>query len=230
MSYAIHRNMYNLQLGRFDGEGEYGIPEIKGVTVEEYESAGKLEYVPFNVCSGIQDGSGKAVHFYLDDYRFERAWTRPEKYAGILGRFDFVLSPDYSLYSDFSKALQVYNHYRKHWLAAYWESKGIRVIPTIAWSDEDSFEWCFEGEPEGGVVSASAIGCNNRRTRAAFNRGYAEMCKRLSPKLVILFGGNILTEANKRAVMCERRDGYADGRWETSREDAKWEDVAVVVV
>ena len=50
-------------------------------------------------------------------------------------------------------AMQIYNQYRKHWLAAYWQLNGITVYPTISWSDENSYEWCFDGEPRGGASS-----------------------------------------------------------------------------
>ena len=64
-------------------------------------------------------------------------------------RFRFVCTPDFSMYTDFPLALQINSHYRKHWLGAYWQSKGITVIPTIFWSDERSFEWCFDADDPG---------------------------------------------------------------------------------
>lgn len=97
-----------------------------------------------------------------------------------------MLSPDFSLYTDFPVAMQIYNHYRKHWLGAYWQSLGIKVIPTICWSDDSSFDWCFDGEPVGGVVAVSSVGTQNSRTaKAAFLRGYEAMCERLSPSEII---------------------------------------------
>lgn len=35
---------------------------------------------------------------------------------------------------------------------------GLRVIPTIAWSDKSSHAWCFDGEPHGGVVAVYSVG------------------------------------------------------------------------
>lgn len=90
------------------------------------------------------------MHFFLDDCQFNRCWNNPDRYVEILKRFKCVLSSDFSLFTDFPKALQIYNHYRKHWLGAYWQMHGIEVIPTLCWSDEESFAWCFDGEPVGG--------------------------------------------------------------------------------
>lgn len=55
----------------------------------------------------------------------------------MLQQFRYVLIPDFSLYTDFPKALQIWNHYRKHWIGAYMQLYGIDVIPTIAWNTEE---------------------------------------------------------------------------------------------
>ena len=129
------------------------------------------------------------IHFFLDDYQFMRLWNNPERYVYFLKKFNCVLSPDFSLYADYPTALQIYNHYRKHWLAAYWQMYGIEVIPTICWSDEKSFEWCFDGEPKHSTVAVSSIGTQNNKTaKELFLKGYNEMMKHLQPETVIFYG------------------------------------------
>lgn len=174
----------NLQHFRFEGVGKYNIPQIKGSRRRNVQ-----ELIGFNYAKSCSDGSGKGLHFFLDDYQFTRIWNDPNKYISILKKFDFVLSPDFSLFTDFPVAMQIYNHYRKHWLAAYWETYGIEVIPTICWSDKQSFDWCFDGEPVGGTVAVSSIGTQtNGNDKAAFLLGYNEMISRLSPETVIFYG------------------------------------------
>lgn len=185
----------NLQYSRFEGVGKYNIPQIKGTNRTDIK-----ELVGFNYAKTLTDTVGKGIHFFLDDYQFLRIWREPDKYISILRKFDFVLSPDFSLYADFPVAMQIYNHYRKHWCGAYWESCGIEVIPTIGWSTPDSFDWCFDGEPVGGTVAVSAIGTqNNDLAKELFLQGYEEMIRRLSPETIIFYGdvpkecrGNIL--------------------------------------
>ena len=41
--------------------------------------------------------------------------------------------------------MQIYNVFRNRWCGAYWASKGLRVIPTVNWGDESTFDFCFEG-------------------------------------------------------------------------------------
>lgn len=166
----------------FESDNRFNIPNIK-LTNFITEN-----FIGFNeAMSSKQTNCG--VHFFIDDYQFVRLWNNPNKYIEILQKFICVLSPDFSLYSDFPVALQIYNHYRKHWLATYWQMYGIEVIPTICWSDEKSFEWCFDGEPHGGTVAVSSVGTQNcTEAKKLFLIGYNEMLKRLQPKTIIFYG------------------------------------------
>lgn len=182
----------NLASGLYAGVGKYGIPQIEPISMCETNT-----WIGFNYVKAYSTKKDKntGVHFFLDDYRFERVWNVPDKYLTYLSRYAYVLSPDFSLYSDFPLAVQIYNHYRKHWLAAYWQNAGIKVIPTISWSTEDSFEWCFDGEPTNSVVAVSDLGC--RRTtesREAFNLGYTEMLNRLNPSKILVYTRSLKRE------------------------------------
>ena len=181
--YKSQRNYENVQKMMFDGVGEYGIPMIEAT---QYDGA---DFIGFNYVKSTKDPESKAVHFFLDDYQFNRVWTDPDRYIEMLKRYKYVLTPDFSLYTDFPKALQIYNHYRKHWLGAYWQMFGINVIPTVCWSDQESFEWCFDGEPEQSVVAISSVGTQkSKESKKRFIDGYFEMTKRLKPTHIIFYG------------------------------------------
>lgn len=167
----------------FNGIGEYDIPQIESI---QFNNA---EFIGFNYARNAKEPENKAVHFFLDDYQFTRVWTEPDRYIPMLQRFKYVLTPDFSLYTDFPKPLQIYNHYRKHWIGAYWQMYGINVIPTICWSDQKSFEWCFDGEPTQSVVAVSSVGTqNNKEKKQCFLDGYHEMVERLQPTQIIFYG------------------------------------------
>ena len=135
----------------------------------------------------------------------------------MLTQFRCVLTPDFSLYTDFPKAIQIYNHYRKHWVGAYLQEAGVKVIPTITWSTPDSYEWCFDGEPVGGTVAVSSVGClNSKERKVLFLSGYQEMLDRLRPDTV-LFYGNVPPECNGdivhlRSFQEEMREVRCNGR------------------
>lgn len=173
----------NFNTATFDGVGAYEIPVMNGVDhipeVNNWYGFREKKDVP--VKSGL--------HFFIDDFRFENVWTRPDKYIDMLRKYEVVLSPDFSMYTDMPKALQIYNHYRKQWLSAYWQMLDIPVIPTIAWSNEESYSFCFDGVPTNSVVAVSSVGTQkNKESKRLFALGYDAMMERLSPVKVLYFG------------------------------------------
>ena len=181
--YKQQRNYENVQKAIYDGTGFYQIPKLNPAQFEQCDLIG------FNYAASCRDRKSKGIHFFLDDYQFIRLWSNVDQYIPMLQQFKYVLTPDFSLYTDFPKALQIYNHYRKHWLGAYMQEQGINVIPTIGWSDKDSFDWCFDGEPMQSCVAVSSVGCmKNRASRELFVTGYYEIVNRLKPTQIIFYG------------------------------------------
>lgn len=181
--YRQRRNYENLNKAMFEGAGSYNIPIL---TAENIKAE---NFIGFNYAKSCKDPDKKTLHFFVDDYQFSRVWSNPDAYMPMLKKFKAVCTPDFSLYTDFPVAMQIYNHYRKHWLGAYMQLHGIKVIPTIAWSDESSFEWCFDGEPIGGSVIISSVGTQaNSESKRLFKSGYEEMLRRLRPQKIYLYG------------------------------------------
>ena len=183
--YKTTRGYENLQRAQFEGEGPYDIPWLYPCDPVDAD----INWISFNFAKGCEDPEIHGVHFFIDDYQFTRVWTDPDKYLPMLRRFKAVCAPDFSPYSDWPKIMQLYNHYRKHWLAAYWKDEGINVIPTITWSDEASLEWCFDGEPKNSSVALSSQGVmNTAEGRRMFDIGFKEMMDRLTPTQILLKG------------------------------------------
>lgn len=185
-------NFENLDKYQFLGVGPYEIPEI--LPVMEPPSG---DFIPMNYAKSERCPEEKNVHCFVDDYQFIRYWNKPEIYIPKLSQFRSICAPDFSTYTDMPMAMQIYNHYRKHWLAAYWQLHGMTVYPTVSWSTPESYDWCFDGEPVGGVVAVSSVGvCKDKDAMRLFLQGYEEMMRRLSPNWVIFYG--------KALVDCDR--------------------------
>lgn len=183
MIYKQQRNYENLQRMMFDGAGPYGIPMLEPANWQADN------WIGFNYARTCEEPEIHGVHFFVDDYQFIRLWTDPERYVHMLRKFQAVCTPDFSMFTDWPLAVQIYNHYRKHWLGAFWQFNGVHVIPTVCWSDEASYEWCFDGEPVGGTVAVSAVGTQQgRESRRLFLAGYREMLDRLQPETIIFYG------------------------------------------
>lgn len=177
-------NYLNLAYAQYKGVGEYDIPEILPV----YDLPEVKEWIGFNYVLTDKNPEGKAVHFFLDDYQFERLWNYPKKYIDKLKRYVCVCTPDFSPMPDMPWAVQVFNHYRKHWVGRWLQENGVTVIPTIrASADEKSFRYCFDGEPKNSIVMYSAQWTNIKEARGSSQKEYDEMLKRLEPKKIFVY-------------------------------------------
>ncbi|HEL2057749.1 TPA: DUF4417 domain-containing protein [Streptococcus suis] len=132
------------------------------------------------------------VHFFLDDYQFERIWQRPDFYIDKLLDFDCVLTPDFSLYIDMPVAMQVWNIYRSRLIGQMMQAKGLTVIPTVSWAFDDSFDFCFDGLPFNSTLAISTIGIKrNEDQHLLWKNGMDEMITRLKPKRILVYGGEV---------------------------------------
>lgn len=179
----------NLNKANFVGVGKYDIPQLEPV----YEIPPFDEWIGFNYVLSDNEPERKAVHFFIDDYQFERIWNNPDKYVDKLKKYACVLTPDFSPYCDMPLITQMFNHYRKHWVGAYLQSHGVRVIPTIrASTDERSLEWFLDGEPKGGIVCISSMWTKEEEARDYFvNKEYKQMYEKLKPSKIYVYGNEV---------------------------------------
>lgn len=210
-----HNVFENQDLMQFPCIGFYGIPEMKPT-----QTVGD-KMLRFMDWKEVNDPENYIAHFYYDDYKFISAWREPNKYIERLRKFKAVVSPDFSLYTDFPRALQILSCYRRQWCGAYWQHLGIDVIPDVVWGDKESFAYCFDGIPKGGTVAVSSVGVKrdnewNNKNGDMFKAGYDEMLKRLEPTTILFYGdmidgleGNIIQipsyYAQKREMLNERK-------------------------
>jgi hypothetical protein len=126
-----------------------------------------------------------ALHFFIDDYRFEHLWNNPKKYLERLSN-KILLSPDFSLYIDYPDPVIRWNVYRSRWLGAYWQTYGFPVIPTVSWGDESTYDYCFSGIEYGSTVAISGRG--NHKSKRAFSSGVDEMIEQIGPERILSYG------------------------------------------
>lgn len=146
------------------------------------------ELISFNYAK-TSERKDVGVHFCIDDYQFERVWNNPEKYLPILMEYECIMTPDFSLYMDMPMPMKIWNTYRARMIGNYYQSKGLRVIPTISWCEPETFSFVFKGLPQNGTVLLSTIGIKNDLT--VFKQGYPEFIKQVQPKNILLYGGKI---------------------------------------
>ena len=201
-------NILNLELAQYEGVGKYDIPPLEPV----YNIPDITEWIGFNyVLSDKTPSKNKGVHFFIDDYQFIRIWNNPDAYVDKLSQYGCVIAPDFSPYGDMPLATQIFNHYRKHWVAKYLQERGVNIIPCIrASTDERSLEFYLEGEPKGGVVCISSMWVSkSKELRDYFMREYNLMYETLKPSKILIYG----TEVDGLKGDIEYIETFTSKRW-----------------
>lgn len=164
------------------------------------------KYIPkhligFNYLQSKEPEKDTGIHFYLDDYQFERVWTNPLQYLDKLAQWDCVLTPDFSLYLNMPMAMKIWNTYRSRLIGQLLQDMGVNVIPTLSWAEKETFNFCFDGIKPGGTVSVSTIGVKrNKEAKELFVAGLTEAIKRIKPSCIVVYGGEIEFEYPCRVV------------------------------
>lgn len=186
LHFLLGRNL----LGEGDVEGQYNIPKIDPIQVDFKN----LDLVGFNYSTNpkilnLDEENNSWVHFFLPDHMLERVWKNPEYYLQVFNLYEGLIQPDFSLYVGMPKAMLIFQHYRRMFLAKYYQQQGVMVIPAPCWADENSFEYCFDGMPKDSCLCISTVGCvKNPEVYEDFMKGYLETLKRLTPTQLIFYG------------------------------------------
>lgn len=162
--------------------GKYDFPLIKKQDID----VDKIKFLSF-VNAKIDDDKNKdkTIHFFTYDWKFEKVYENADEELEKLSQYYCLLSPDFSLFTNMPLAKQIESVFKNRWCGAYWQSKGLKVIPTVSWSDERSFHFCFDGIEEGAIVAVCTYYREN--CEEEFMLGYNEMIKRIKPSMVLCY-------------------------------------------
>ena len=165
--------------------GAYDLPILK-----------RCDYIPekligFNYLLSTE-ARDAGIHFFIDDYQFERVWNTPGIYVEKLLAFPCVCTPDFSLYMDMPKAMKIWNVYRSRLIGQMMQTMGINVIPTLQYAGADTLDWCFDGIEGGGTVAVSTVGVmKDAAARKTWAAGMERALQQIKPKTVVCYGAEI---------------------------------------
>lgn len=164
---------------------EWGMPILKKIRLPDE----KIDFIAYDEISKNEtsiENLHKAVHFFIDDGKFGAVYKSYNiSQLRKLAQYKYVLTPDFSVRVDMPLPIQIYNVFKSRWCGTHWQNYNINVIPTITWSDERSYEFCFDGIEKGSTVAISTLGC--KKSKRLFMKGYDAMLKTIEPELVICY-------------------------------------------
>lgn len=186
-----HCNNLDISLS-YEGVGSFDM-----FPLSPYNGPIPRKLIPFSAAiSSTEYDCG--VHFYIDDYQFERIWTNIHRYIPILKRFSCVIGPDFSQFRDMPYPMRIWNSFRNRVVSTELQNNGVNLIPNVTWSLPDSYDYSFDGMPNNSVI---AINCtsiiNNNLSKYFWYKGYEEALARLNPKGIIRYGTIMPGEKNE---------------------------------
>lgn len=149
----------------YPSDNIYDIPNL--LLARQPSSGLLLPFAPWGATSRCKKDVS-TYHFYVDDYRFENIWKRPDKVAFSGCRE--IVEPNFTLHSNLPLAYGLQYIYKKRWLARWFQELGIAVWVDLKVSDKYR-EFNLLGVPDGYNAFAT--------------RGYADNIESLEVELLI---------------------------------------------
>lgn len=166
--------------------GKYGFPKLTGI------GAIPDKLIPFNMAMSAGDISDSWIHFFIDDYQFERVWKYPMRYMNVFCRAKGIIAPDYSMYTGMPQAQIIWNCYRSRALAYWYGKNGVPTIPVVEWSEYSDLDWCMDGIPKFSTIAIGTYGSNrNAASRYALLKGIERICCDVSPSTLLVYGNEM---------------------------------------
>jgi hypothetical protein len=178
-----HERKKRIVRNEFRGVGKYEMPLIRKQDID-LNVIDLMSYTKATV--GDTENNHKTLHFFTYDWLFSTVYRKPDEAMEKLGQYYALLSPDFSMYTDMPIARQIDSVFRNRWCGAYWQRLGAKVIPTVSWGEENSYEYCFDGIEQGSVVAVSTYSRENYE--ALFMKGFDKMLEVIKPNAVICYG------------------------------------------
>ncbi|MEE1415293.1 MAG: DUF4417 domain-containing protein [Prevotellamassilia sp.] len=163
--------------------GKYGITKLK-----KYLGDLPNKFITLHDINKVGSPNIGVLGFSYD-YVLEELAYHVEKYVPLLLNYKCFGEPDFSIKIGDPLACAISSTFRSHNIAYYLQQMGCPIIPTMKWSDGNSYDVCFDGYERGGAVLVSTMGVlKDERSHMYFADGFREMLKRISPDAVVLYG------------------------------------------
>lgn len=161
-------------------------------------------FIPFNMAVKSKD-YGNGVHFFIDDYQFERVWNTPERYIPMLKKFHCVIAPDFSVYLDVPKAVNMWNIYRNRLLARYMQDEGIKVIPNVSIVPLGLDDEVFSGLEGCNTIAISNVQANSGEFKSNWFRFVKKTVEVLNPDRIVVYGNRTTLSSHPNVVYVENK-------------------------
>lgn len=138
-----------------------------------------------------------ALHCFVEDWRFETAWRRPELTVPPALLAGIVVAPDFSIAWTDPEPWALHQVWRSRCVGEYWRRHGVTVIPVLQWGGPQTFPACARGIRRGSLVAVRgpsvacatpAMAVQNEEPLQRWFQGAEYLNDVLRPGAVLQFG------------------------------------------
>ena len=180
----------------FPAEPDFDIPFLDlSMQVEKVELPFMI-YSMQRTAKALPRGEVATLAFYAEDVTFEKFWKNPNLVVEY--RVKNAVEINFSTDGQAPRAYNLWQIYRKRWLARYWQSKGIRTMVDVcvhrsAWND------MLLGVPEGwrSYCNRGNVFTNAEETRKEYLDNFALCAEKAGTDDIVYMiygGGNVVKE------------------------------------
>ena len=164
---------------------KHKVPMLRSAEVE----LASARLVAYDKRRQSADAADTIVHFYISDERFKRTLEDPTGCADDLAKFRAVIGPDFSPYSTHQAELRYSSIWYAKAVTAYWQYRGLRVMPNVRWTSHGDIFVVVDGLPSGSTLSVSTLGVTKSKEQISlFRRGLEQLVTSAEPKRLIVHG------------------------------------------
>ncbi|MGN0262147.1 MAG: DUF4417 domain-containing protein [Eggerthellaceae bacterium] len=169
------------------------------------------------IASGDKDYHVNAfIHCCTDDQNFdgerEGIWKKWEHFYDVASHFDGITGIDFSTNADFPEPLKRYQFHKMRAIEHGAIQRGIPVIPNARWGTPETWEYCFDGIPEGEMLCVGTVGSGlgNIENRPTFDAGLRMLIALKRPPALTVIGSEkypIFREVRESGIAIFQYDG-----------------------
>jgi hypothetical protein len=161
------------------------IPLIRAPLVDDLPTSATA----FDKRGQTADPRTTLLHFYVADRKLRTQILQPQRFVASFEGAWGLTSPDFSIGAAMPLQDRVQAVWANRAVGAYYQSRGLRVVPHIRWCDSRDFGYCFLGVEDGSPVAVSNHGCwRSAEMRRAFLDGLPVLIERIRPSVLFVHG------------------------------------------
>lgn len=186
-----YKDEFKLRAVNFETTGKYDFPKLLPSRFELSDK--RLQMVGYNDRYIFNRNASKALdafigHGFLEDYHLAPLFVHAHRNVEYIRMLSACIEPNFSVYTDWPLAINIYNTYRTRWVGRFWQTFDIDVIPAPNWSDNESLDYVFDGIPQNQTVCVRVPVFATGQHMDNFITGYEEMLHVLKPRLILTRG------------------------------------------